>query len=228
MSGNLEDITLNDDEGIGERTAFLYHIPTRVIILERTQSGVSIIGFTKYFQYMSGINEPISVDPVLNGNAMTKLNRMREIQKFEIRIAGLDNPGQLFAGSDEAVNEIARIANTFRAPSLSLVVSMAQKRDDSLSLENVLQTARRFLTITESYRGSNSVNNRLRANVIRITGSTDEDHGRLLVDLIKDRMRHEVSINYGGRGIPYLERRQALQTAWQQHELEIRGMFLPA
>jgi hypothetical protein len=48
VDGDIAPITFDDDEGLGEETAFLYQIPTRVLMLQRNKFGVSASSFTKY------------------------------------------------------------------------------------------------------------------------------------------------------------------------------------
>ncbi len=65
LSGDTEEFIFGDDEGIGEQTAFLYHLPTRVLLLQANQGGVSAPSFIKYFEVISTLTEPIFVDPVI-------------------------------------------------------------------------------------------------------------------------------------------------------------------
>src|SRR5580704_9270886 len=48
LDGALEDLDFEDDEGLGEETAFLYHPPTQVLALQRNRSGVSASGLAWY------------------------------------------------------------------------------------------------------------------------------------------------------------------------------------
>jgi hypothetical protein len=48
-SNHDELIQLNTDEGIGTGTAFLYHSPSRILLMQSVSSGVNSSNFSKYF-----------------------------------------------------------------------------------------------------------------------------------------------------------------------------------
>jgi hypothetical protein len=51
LSGTVESLDLEKDEGLGEGTAFLYHIPSRIFALQRNRMGVSASSFAYYMAY---------------------------------------------------------------------------------------------------------------------------------------------------------------------------------
>lgn len=227
--GEVEDIPLDEDEGIGEKTAFLYHCSTRVLLLQTTHSGVSISTFLQYFQTICQ-NTRISADPILQPQAMKKLGQMHDIQKFEVRVAGLDNPGKLFQEDDLAIGTFQKIADDFCAPMMNITLSVGNKKDRSLSIDNVVRIAKN-LVIKSSEQLEKPGGKQQKVNTIRITGSTmdseeNEATTKLFVDLLRDRMRERVDVRIQGRGnISYSIRIQALETAWQRREKEILALF---
>jgi len=218
-SGNIEDFIFKDDEGIGEQTAFLYHPLTRVLALQVNQSGVSPPVFAKYFEIKSAIDVPIYIDPVIQLCAMEKLDKMQTINKFEIRVASLDNM-EVFQNEDRGVKEMIKLSDTFGSPTISFNFSTSRRKQESLSVERVLDAARSWVRQSQL--------NKQQVKVIRISGSTNEDEN-LYVDLLNDRMREVVDITSGNRSrtVSYLERQKALRDSWLRRQQELLSMYEP-
>ena len=70
-SGRLEDITLNDDQGLAGLTHFYYRPTNRILLLQRNMRGVRGASFEKYFRQMTGFDVELQV--VLQANAMRRL-----------------------------------------------------------------------------------------------------------------------------------------------------------
>jgi hypothetical protein len=47
LQGFIENIRLNSNEGLGVQSAFLYHIPTRVFLLQAGKGGISPANFAR-------------------------------------------------------------------------------------------------------------------------------------------------------------------------------------
>ncbi len=217
-SGQIQEIVFNDDEGIGEQTAFIYHPPTRVLVLQSNQSGVSPSTFAKYFEVMADFSEPIYIDPILQPDAMQRMARVQSVSKFEIRVAGLDNM-ELFQADDYGVKDMVDLTKAFNSPSISLNLSIGRKNQGSLSVEKVKSTAQALL------RGANQ--NKQQVKTIRISGYTNENEF-VYIDLLKDRMRESVDISSGKkRNLPYQERKQIIRDAWLRRQQELLSMFYP-
>jgi hypothetical protein len=216
LSGNVEEINLADDEGIGEQTAFLYHIPTRILALQSSQSGTSPSAFAKYFEIMGGLNQPIYLDPVLQLDAMARLLNMHSVSRFEVRVAGLDHMGVL-QNQGIGVQEFISLSEAFRAPTLSLKLSVGRTKKKTLAVETIKNVAKQLTRAAQR--------NQQNVKTLRISGSTDEEEN-VQLDLLKDRMREIVDINLGRqRSIPYLLRQKAIQEGWTRRQDELTRMF---
>lgn len=214
LAGDVEELFLKDDEGIGEQTTFFYNTQTRVLLLQATQSGVTISAFIKYFQLMINLIEDIYVDPVIQASAVQKLAQMQEISKFEVQVAGLDKM-DIFKNTSYGVKEIVNLTDSFFAPVISLNLSVGRKKRESLSLDMVKDTALDLLRI--------SSHNKREIKKIRISGSSN-DSDNIYIDLLKDRMRESIDIKKSRR-ISYSDRIQAIRDGWQHREQELFKMF---
>lgn len=216
LLGNVEEIHLRDDEGIGEQTAFLYHIPMRVLALQSTKNGTSPSTFANYFEAISGFGTPIYLDPVLQLDAMQRLLNMNTVSKLDVRVAGLDNMG-ILQDQDIDLKQFVNMSETFRAPNLSVTLSVGHEKKKTLAVETIKNVAIKLSRMFQQNHQS--------IKTLRISGSTgDEEYIQL--DLLKDRMRESLDINSGRqRTIPYELRQKAIREGWGKRYDELTKMF---
>lgn len=214
LSGNIENLIFSEDEGIGEQTAFLFHPSTRILLLQSNQSGVLCPTFIKYFEMMGGLKEQIFIDPVIQSRTMEKLDRMNDIQKFEIRVAGLDKMS-IFRNQNLAVDELIKLSEEFRAPSITMNLAKTRRKQESLFLNSVKDTAMTMLRINSQYKQE--------VKKLRISGSIGEEE-QIYIDLLQDRMRESIIVKKK-RTLDYSERRLALRQSWERREEEIFSMY---
>lgn len=226
INGHVEEIPLNDDEGIGERAAFLFHKDTRILLLQRTHSGVSISAMANYFGQFINNPQNICMDPVLNQDAEQKLASIDAIQKFQIHVAGLDKM-PTNSTEDYAIDELLDIYQRFGSPYVSLTLSMAHLKGNSINKANILSSARKWIGITQNsaQEAQRTRQRGRRATMLRINGVDSEGSG-VYIDLLKNRMTEAVNVNLqGGRTISYNERTNALKQAWSNRETSLLAMF---
>ncbi|AUB37458.1 hypothetical protein COO91_03403 [Nostoc flagelliforme CCNUN1] len=211
LAGKIEDFKLADNEGIGEQSAFIYHPNTNIMLLQSNKHGVSSGNFAQYFELMIGSNDSIYIDPVIQLDALQRLESMNRVKKFNVSIAALED---MSVFNNCGLEEFAKLTTVYQAPSINIELKASRKKHSSLPLEKVRNTAKSLLGI--------STQNQSQVKKIRISGSSDEDDS-LFVDLLKDRMRESIQINASTtqRNISYVERQKALRSAWQKRELEI-------
>lgn len=165
---------------------------------------------------MSSSEELIYIDPVIQPEALERLASMKTVTNFELRIAGLDNMS-IFQDQNYGVKEIIELSEEFHSPVINLNFSTGRKKQRSLSLEKITNTAMEWLRVSSQTQA---------VKKIRISGASEEnDH--LYIDLLKDRMRESVNIKKTGnsRVISYQERRESVRESWQRREKELRKMF---
>jgi hypothetical protein len=227
LAGNLEDIQLKEDEGLGERTAFLYHPLTRVLLLHKTLTGVSIASLLSYFQKITGMQVDIAADPVLNSDAMRRLDNFGVIQKIDLRVAGLENLS-VFEQDDKAIGDVVdNLSKRFKAPFVSITASMGGNKG-GLNKEAVLEHVRKFKRLSSSQKNSADDKSTPTTRVMRITGKDSEDsRTSSVVDLLQDCMREKIKVadNSKRRNLTYTERKEHLETAWTTRKTEIAKMF---
>ncbi len=212
LSGEVSPIDLEKDEGIGEETAFLYHVPTRVLTIQRNRYGVSAGVFAWYFGEKGSV-APIELEPVLQKDGLQRLANIREVRKLSLNIAGAENM-TVFQGLGKGVESMIALIDQFKSPNLTLTLSMGKKRG---SLEWVKDFAQSF--VKSNQQGESSIHK------FEISGKT-EDGEKSVLDLIEYRMVEEIEVELkSGRTLSSSEREYAVQETFLSRKQELLEMF---
>ncbi len=212
LSGDVSSIDLEEDEGIGEETAFLYHVPTRVLTIQRNRYGVSAGVFAWYFE-VKGSVESIVLQPILQEDGVQRLANMKDVRKLSLNIAGIENMTP-FKGLGKGVESMISLMNQFKSPHLTLTVSMGKQRG---SLEWAKDFAQSF--VKSNQQGESSIHK------FEISGKT-EDGEKSVLDLIEYRMVEEIEVELkSGRTLSSSEREYAVQEAFSSRKQELLEMF---
>ncbi|MBD2479877.1 MULTISPECIES: DUF6731 family protein [Nostocaceae] len=215
LAGKIEDFKLADDEGIGEQSAFIYDPATNILLLQSNKHGVSSGNFARYFELIIGSNTSIYIDPVIQWDAVQRLEQMKTVTKLNISIAALEN---MSVFENSGLEEFVNLTTAYQAPVIDVEFKVSRSKQPSLLLDKVRNATTKLLRISNQ--------NQSQVKKIRISGSSDDDDN-LYVDLLKDKMRESIQIkaSKGQRNIPYLERQKALRDAWEKRKSEILKMY---
>jgi hypothetical protein len=212
-----EPILLTENEGLSEATAFLYDSELGILVIQRTQSGVSVSAFQKYFQNFANSGEKIELSVVLEPYAIRKLHDFTLIKKLEISVAGLRNL-EIFNDVERANEEITALTNAFQSPSLNLILSVQHEKESSLKISKVIECIQGWLHI-------NSTNREVEVSKISVNGLEDEDSPVTTVDLLGRTIREKTSLNLVNRMLPYSARKQAIKKAWEKRRDDLLTLF---
>jgi hypothetical protein len=217
LAGGVEPFQFAEDEGVGEETAFYYHLPTQILLLQYNRYGVLASTVARYFQILAQVEGEIRFDPVLREDALIRMTRMGSFRKLSLRFAGGQN-AQIFQGLGYGVEAIADLINEFQAPTVEISLSMGHVRRGTLLLDAVDHTIRRVLGIAAEHPNH--------VAKLKISGRDEGDHEIRLIDLLHDRMTERIPVELDkNRRLSYLTRRQALQQAWIIRQDELLRMY---
>ena len=144
LSGDVSSIDLEDDEGIGEETAFLYHVPTRVLTIQRNRYGVSAGVFAWYFEKKGSV-ESIELQPILQKDGLQRLANIKDVRKLSLNIAGTENMA-VFKDSGKSVESMLSLIDQCKSPNLTLTFSMGKQQG---SLEWAKSFAQSFAKLNQ-------------------------------------------------------------------------------
>jgi len=212
MSGRQIDIDLDEDEGLGEETAFLYDQDVRVLVLQRNYTAVTAAGFTSYFKYFGNVKK-LNLLPVVKPEAYQRMEKMNIVRRFEIDFAGLQNLS-IAKGSGKGANAMVDLANETDSPYQKVILSMGNQK-------GTIARIRSFVEEVLSLFKEN-------VKKIKITGKEFIDGETEIIDLLEDRMVdiEELDLPRGDHDLARKIRKQALYRAWNNRIPELEMMFL--
>lgn len=215
LSGETEPIELEEDQGLGEFTSFLYNPSINLLVLLRNRYAVTATGFAHYFQNKGAVHGELILDPILETSALQKLARMGIVKKFELSVAA---PGNALIYQNIGLRPQAVLELMDAAPkvSLGLTLMMDRDRDATFSVANVRRIATSLL-------GQNA-NNEITKLVV--SGKDNPDEPRHVVDLLEEVMvEKENVVLRNQRGITDLDRHHALTTVYLRNLQKLNTML---
>lgn len=214
LDGQVSSLDLEKDEGLGEETAFLYHIPTRILAFQRNRNAVTASAFAYYLSHLHpGLI--VELEIILEETAIKKLDKMNTIRAFEIQIAALDHLNILKKQKQTSVNSMLSLSQFYQAPHINVFLTMGRQKG---TLERVIETVKRLLKVTGD---DDKVIEKM-----KITGRQADDE-KTVLDLLEHRLLEhiELPLDVPTRFVPFENRRAALREAWERREDELLGMF---
>jgi hypothetical protein len=218
LSGKTDIVELDDDEGIGEETAFLYDPKLNVLAIQRNRMGGSASRFARYFEQIGQLEEPITPTVVLEADAIERLSHVSEVRKFRVRFADVENPSLLIGNNTETRQGIGLIA-AGKAPYAEIEIGMGFKRG-TLPVKEVVAAAKRF------YRwATGTASPEADIEKITVIGTYDDDsHAEM--NLLEYNMFEEISVALDkDRRLPYASRRSALREVWGRRASQLNHIL---
>jgi hypothetical protein len=217
LTGRQEDIDLDDDEGLGEETAFLFDTRTGVLVFQRNKFAVSATAFAHYLVLMCGV-EDVGLRPALRSDAMARLQTFTQHRKLEIAIAGLNNL-RLFRGAGRGVEELVTLSNEFQAPSISLTVSMGHNKGTLAKVKDCVES------LIETFQQAGGAGPTPITKIL-VSGKEGEDQPTEIIDLLEDRMVDLEKVDLGrDHEVSRNARQGALNAAFLKRKAELENLF---
>jgi hypothetical protein len=201
---SIAEIDLEDDQGIAERTAFLYDSRLSILALHAKREAVSASRIAGFCDHFSGNKTAsFSLNPVLRPDAAQKFRSMAVIKKVEVEYSrGAED---FIAEPDPSTSSFVRNLGSLQGETLTVTVSAGRPKENRLSFERASALVRTALT------GRDEVVQKL-----TISGRNAGDE-KLFIDLLEDRLRVPVSIQFRGRIPSYDQRRRAVRHAYESN-----------
>lgn len=147
LAGAATVFDFDDDEGVGEETAFLYHPGARVLVMQRNRFGTSASRFVGYMHEAGQQDGLITLESVIEPATMARFNSIKQTRKFLVKVAGVDNPATIKQQNPGAsVKRMADLMRDLSSPNMEIYASMGHE-GGSLDTATVKAMAKSFLKI---------------------------------------------------------------------------------
>lgn len=207
-SGNVRDLALDDDEGLGESAAFLFDQQLNALLLQSNRYATGLTKFLAFLRTLTQRDEPIVGLPIARADALRQLNQMRAMRKLSVRLANSRN-AQLVLGGDESLEQTLFQISDSLTPSLEVTVSTGRSRtplDDS----EMRRLIRAFLRLFNRQPSA--------VEKLEITGELTESV-RTTLNLTNFLLEATKEVQPDRNGhLPYNDRRDALREAFQEND----------
>ena len=219
LSGDIEDLNLQDDEGISEQSAFFYHKETRVLLFQKVKEGIDIGQFCNYFSEHSGSTGIVIDEPILEADAMRKFESFKEIRQFDLKVANLEGI-EIHEDPDAAVEELLDINKELNSSTMEITFSVERQKNKFLKKIKVFRMANDLVKRYTSHKSA--------VRKLKVGGISDQDK-YMFLDLLGTRMKEKIRVNYSederNRSIPFDARIDAIKELWAEKQAELFKMF---
>jgi hypothetical protein len=174
----LTPIQLSDGAGLGLSSAFRYHRPTRVLLIQANNQAVSVGRLNLYLNAVDQ-NAEYAFEPVPRADAWTRFNSGLP-RRLLLKVASPEHipAGNALDSETRTISEgLATISEALRGAVITIDISMGQKRGSLLkgATERVLRAFRRMERAGE-------------LDVKTLSASVKDDEGTDMIDFLDEHL----------------------------------------
>jgi len=200
----LEEIPLNEEQGIAERTAFLYDSGRRVLVIHARREAVSaarLCGYCDVFARNSV--ETFTLVPILRSDVQNQFKSMNVIKSVDVKFSKASQT--TLAGADISTKSFVTGLSNLNGATLHVTVSAGAGKEKRLSFQNAYNLIENALRQRED-----SVER------LVVSGRNAGDQ-RLVLDLLEARLRVKRQVEFRGRSATYEQRRSNVRRAYESN-----------
>lgn len=176
-TGALVQINIQPHEGVAEVSAFLYDPSLNVLCIQRNSHGITHATFKKLIN--GATQSDFLLDPVLSEDAMTRLLRLTEHQKFTLKFAMPESPEFFKKEFGGGIGYLTHFMGGVMGTRIKVAVSPST-RGDRLSTNGVWDSISTLLGLGEQEG--------FKIETLTVKGGTDDGEEEV-VDFINSRYR---------------------------------------
>ena len=212
----VQQIEIDDDEGIGEETAFFFAPRLQVIAIQRNRYGLGATPLCRYFRhFFRDQQEAMLFTQILTEDAQMKLEAIDEVRSFEMELAG--SIGDFWQDRNVPMKVLGKLATEADAPRVGITLKMGHHKG-GMNSGFLKSVAKAFMSVADVGGKLN------RVSKLEIGGKVGPDE-TLIVDLISDRLVAEERFRSDVRGVLYAQRRTAVANGFRQHQKYLEKRF---
>jgi hypothetical protein len=210
--GRVETILFNEDEGLGEQTAFLYDPELQMVAYHEHRGGVTLTNAARYFKAVGRVRA-VEFQPVLRPEVFDRVARMGTVREFIVYLAGVHHGGRL-RGLGRSALSLFGAASAFQAPKAKFHLSIGREG----SLQHVKEVVNDFM------RADAELRKQFTKLVVVGTEAEGDDHEEV-INLIEDRLVVPMTIELGSGRLTDARRRAAVHDAWLNQRDSLRATY---
>jgi hypothetical protein len=197
---SVREIDLEDDQGITERTAFLFDCQRGALVLHSRREALSASRICELLdQVAQNRDEFFEYSVILNPSAEADYERMKTIREVSVSYT---NGAQNIQKPDRTTLGFLRSMASVQPEVLTVTMSAQSTKKSHLSIRAARQFIAKAMSVSEDGVDAISVRGFVGDNIRTI-------------DLIEDRLRMSVKEEVRGRNASYEQRRRIVRNAYE-------------
>jgi hypothetical protein len=213
IKGRVEAIEFDEDEGLGEETAFLYDPQLNVLVFHEHRGGVTLTHSAKYFKVMAQMKS-VEFAPLLKSDVLDRIANMGVIRRFIVHMAKINNAASL-RGRGESTKKVLELTRFFQAPTIQLDLSIGK---EETTLDKVLAFVRE-LSGTQDTPFSEV------KKIVVIGSDAADDSQEEIINVIEDRLVLLRPVELKDGRVTDPARHGAVYDAWQVERDRISEIY---
>lgn len=212
----LVPIQLANGAGLGLSSAFRYHRPTRVLLIQANNQAVSAPRLNLYLNCVNQ-NAEFTFEPLARPDAWARFNQGLP-RKLLLKIASPDHVADFQNEADTVGTGIANIGEALRGAYITIEVSMGRKRGNLLKGA----TERIIRAFSRADRDG-------QLDVKTLSASVSDEEGTDVIDFLDEHLvvKDRLDLPDGDPAANYRLRADFLQNSFQQHLDYIHRLYGP-
>ncbi|KUO95644.1 DUF6731 family protein [Ferroacidibacillus organovorans] len=176
LDGSVEDFSLAEDEGVGERSSFLYDPSqnSKTLVMQYNHYGIKSGALREYLSNFIQRAE-FELPPYLTTDALQRMTRQNIIRTLQVSFAAPSNV-QIFDNSDEATSAMIKFLRELDGGKANIEIKAERARGETLLPRGIRRLIESMLA------------NREYVSALRVTGREQDESPLLPIDLLHDRM----------------------------------------
>lgn len=217
ISGEQEELELDDDQGLGHTTAFIYNVQMDILALQNNITGV---GAARIQEYLTKLllaigrrSTVLHIRPFVlpEGEARAILDPERDLafRKLIFTITNPDMIGDSLAhlpGNQSILYTFAQAASLAEAVKLTVSLSVGTSRTKSLIPDKVINTIKEAIGL---------VDDGVEVEKLIVSGVFDGENQEL--NMLPYKLSHLQEIKVDRSAVPFIKRRNCIKYAFDEH-----------
>jgi hypothetical protein len=208
LSGEIAELRLDADQGLAERTAFLFDTANQILAIHSVREAVSPGRLAGFCDVVEASTDGFIFEPVLRTDTLSDFNHLEAIRKVEVKIARVGLAAKAPSPAISSVKEYLKLNEVagLEAETMTITLGMGHERRRGM----VMDSTRSFI------RGLLDHKDELSVETLIVSGKEAGDEA-VVLDLLRGRVRSEVVIEVRGRTASYNQRQDAVKRAYKEN-----------
>lgn len=214
LEGTVEELALEQDQGIAAVTYFYYRRTTRVLLMLRSAGGLTGPGFEHLIRELSGVT--VELRPVPQLEVVKRMKKLSPVRSISFKLAGPDAAHHIRAG--RGIAGLLELMGEYEADVVDITLSVDRRRESRLNRGHAVSLLEQLHRLGQQ-EGSE-------VKKAKVRGLDPEEERTVALDLLHGRMVERVDVPVGpNRRLHDESCLEALSKAYTRKSADLDEMY---